>query len=80
VVLIQLPVASQSITFAVKSNMPPKRLAIGRATPQARKKKASRASETDKQREAKLKTVRVHNAQACSPETVDQQETRLETV
>lgn len=60
--------------------MPPKRQAIGRSTPQARKKKASQASEIDEQREATLETARVRNPQACSFETVEQREARLESV
>ena len=60
--------------------MPPKRKAIGRSTPQARKKKALRASETDEQREARLETARVRNAQAFSSETLQQRDARLETV
>ena len=59
--------------------MPPKQQVIGRSTPQARKKKASRASETDDQQEARLETVRVRTAQAHSSETDEQREARLET-
>jgi len=51
VVLIQLHVASQSITFAVKSVMPLKQQAIGRATTHAQKKKTLQASEKVEQRE-----------------------------
>ena len=58
--------------------MPPKRKAIGRSTPTARKKKASRASETDEQRETRLETLRVRNAQARSSETDEQREARVE--
>ena len=60
--------------------MPPKRKAIGRSTPQARKKKALRASETDEQREARLETIRVRTAQSRSSETDEQREARLETI
>ncbi|KAJ8893731.1 hypothetical protein PR048_006331 [Dryococelus australis] len=55
-------------------------IAIGRSTPQAKRKKASQASETDEQWEVRLETARVRNAQACSSETAEQQEARLETV
>jgi len=64
VTLVQFPVASQSITFAVKSIMPLKRQTIGRATPQAQNKKALRASEIIEQREARLKTIRVRIARS----------------
>ena len=60
--------------------MPPKRSSIGSLTPQARKKKALRASETHVQRETRLEKDRVRVAKARSSETVDQREARLETV
>ncbi|KAJ8876872.1 hypothetical protein PR048_021320 [Dryococelus australis] len=63
VLTAQLPRPHLSgISFAVKSNIPPKRKAIGRSTPQAKRKKASRASETDEQREVRLETARVRAA------------------
>jgi hypothetical protein len=52
--------------------MPPKRQAICRSTPQARKKRALRASATDEQREARLETARVRITQARSSETLEQ--------
>jgi len=57
VVLIQVPVASQRINFAVKSIMPLKKPASDRDTFHNQKKKALRASETIEQWETKLETV-----------------------
>ncbi|GFU94211.1 uncharacterized protein TNCV_1302611 [Trichonephila clavipes] len=59
--------------------MPPKRRAIGRSTPQARKRRALRASESDEQRALKLKNLRVHATETRSSESSDQREVRLET-
>ncbi|GFS95468.1 hypothetical protein TNCV_2805931 [Trichonephila clavipes] len=55
--------------------MPPKRRAIGRSTPQARKRRALRASESDEQRALRLENLRVHATETRS----DQREVRLET-
>ncbi|GFT23434.1 hypothetical protein TNCV_2016911 [Trichonephila clavipes] len=41
--------------------MPPKRRAIGRSTPQARKRRALRASESDEQRALRLENLRVRH-------------------
>lgn len=63
--------------------MPPKRSAIGWYTPQARRKKASRAKlalETDEKREARLETVRVCVTLANLSETDEQQDPKIETV
>lgn len=43
--------------------MPPNRTAIGRYTTQAKRKKTSRASETDEQRQLRMETVRIRSAQ-----------------
>ncbi|GFX97843.1 uncharacterized protein TNCV_4904941 [Trichonephila clavipes] len=59
--------------------MPPKRRAIGRSTPQARKRRALRASESDEQRELRLENLRVHATETRSSESFDQREVRLET-
>ncbi|GFW64556.1 uncharacterized protein TNCV_3513781 [Trichonephila clavipes] len=59
--------------------MPPKRRAIGRSTPQARKRRALRASESDEQRALRLENLRVHATETRSSES-DQREVRLETV
>ncbi|KFM67243.1 SCAN domain-containing protein 3, partial [Stegodyphus mimosarum] len=72
--------SSQSITFAVNSIMPPKRKFIARSTPQARKKKASRDSETKEQREKRLENIRVCTVQDRSYETNEKWEARLENV
>ncbi|KAJ8879102.1 hypothetical protein PR048_019708 [Dryococelus australis] len=53
--------------FTVISNMPPKRKAIGRSTPQAKRKRASRASETDEQREVRLEPVRLERDDLVFP-------------
>ena len=60
--------------------MPPKRQAIGRSTSRAKKHRASRDSETDEQRDARLQTVRASTAQARSSESTQQREARLETM
>ncbi|GFX67669.1 hypothetical protein TNCV_3934111 [Trichonephila clavipes] len=60
--------------------MPPKRRAIGRSTPQARKRRALRASESDVQRALRLENLRVHATETRSSESSDQREVRLETV
>jgi len=44
--------------------MPPKRVAIGRSTPQTRKQKRMRTSETDEQRDARLESARIPTAEA----------------
>ncbi|GFY30223.1 hypothetical protein TNCV_3091301 [Trichonephila clavipes] len=59
--------------------MPPKRRAIGRSTPQARKRRALRTSESDEQRALRLENLRVHATETRSSESSDQQEVRLET-
>ncbi|GFY36535.1 ATP-dependent DNA helicase [Trichonephila clavipes] len=59
--------------------MPPKRRAIGRSTPQARKRRALRASESDEQRALRLENLRVHATETRSSESSDQREVRLET-
>ncbi|KAG8299992.1 hypothetical protein J6590_087516 [Homalodisca vitripennis] len=59
--------------------MPPKRQAIGRSTPQARKKRAIRASESDEQRVLRLENIRVHAAETRSTESSEQRKLRLET-
>ncbi|GFY21464.1 ATP-dependent DNA helicase [Trichonephila clavipes] len=59
--------------------MPPKRRAIGRSTPQARKRRALRASESDEQRSLRLENLRVHATETRSSESSDQREVRLET-
>ncbi|GFX58732.1 uncharacterized protein TNCV_804371 [Trichonephila clavipes] len=59
--------------------MPPKRRAIGRSTPQARKRRALRASELDEQRALRLENLRVHATETRSSESSDQREVRLET-
>ncbi|GFX49107.1 putative DNA helicase [Trichonephila clavipes] len=59
--------------------MPPKRRAIGRSTPQARKRRALRASESDKQRALRLENLQVHATETRSSESSDQREVRLET-
>ncbi|GFT34016.1 hypothetical protein TNCV_4384681 [Trichonephila clavipes] len=59
--------------------MPPKRRAIGRSTPQARKRRALRASESDEQRALSLENLRVHATETRSSESSDQREVRLET-
>ncbi|GFW54464.1 ATP-dependent DNA helicase [Trichonephila clavipes] len=60
-------------------HQPPKRRAIGRSTPQARKRRALRASESDEQRALRLENLRVHATETCSSESSDQREVRLET-
>ncbi|GFU20613.1 hypothetical protein TNCV_3785121 [Trichonephila clavipes] len=60
--------------------MPPKRRAIGRSTPQARKRRALRASESDEQRALRLENLRVHATETRSSESSDHRELRLETV
>ncbi|GFU73652.1 hypothetical protein TNCV_317141 [Trichonephila clavipes] len=60
--------------------MSPKRRAIGRSTPQARKRRALRASESDEQRALRLENLRVHATETRSSESSDQREVRLETV
>ncbi|GFV41445.1 ATP-dependent DNA helicase [Trichonephila clavipes] len=59
--------------------MPPKRRAIGRSTPQARKRRALGASESDEQRALRLENLRVHATETRSSESSDQREVRLET-
>ncbi|GFV21987.1 uncharacterized protein TNCV_4526731 [Trichonephila clavipes] len=59
--------------------MPPKRRAIGRSTPQARKRRALRASESDEQRALRLENLRAHATETRSSESSDQREVRLET-
>ncbi|GFW18545.1 ATP-dependent DNA helicase [Trichonephila clavipes] len=59
--------------------MPPKRRAIGRSTPQARKRRALRALESDEQRSLILENLRVHATETRSSESSDQREVRLET-
>ena len=59
--------------------MPPKRRAIDRSTPQARKRRALRASESDEQRASSLENLRVHAAETRSSESSEQREVRLET-
>ena len=59
--------------------MPPKKASIGRSTSKARKRKASLQSETDEQREARLESNRIRNAETRSSESVEQREIRLET-
>ncbi|GFV65186.1 hypothetical protein TNCV_2148781 [Trichonephila clavipes] len=59
--------------------IPPKRRAIGRSTPQARKRRALRASESDEQRALRLENLRVHATEIRSSESSDQREVRLET-
>ncbi|GFV66451.1 uncharacterized protein TNCV_3032051 [Trichonephila clavipes] len=59
--------------------MPPKRRAIGRSTPQARKRRVLQASESDEQRELRLENLRVHATETRSSESSDQREVRLET-
>ncbi|GFX22687.1 uncharacterized protein TNCV_2994221 [Trichonephila clavipes] len=59
--------------------IPPKRRAIGRSTPQARKRRALRASESDEQRALRLENLRVHATETRSSESSDQREVRLET-
>ncbi|KAG8308682.1 hypothetical protein J6590_104057 [Homalodisca vitripennis] len=56
--------------------MPPKRQAIGRSTPQARKKRAIRASESDEQRVLRLENIRVHAAETRSTESSEQRKLR----
>jgi len=63
--------------------MPPKRIAIGRYTPQAKRTKASRAKlalETNEEREARLEAVRVRLTQANSSETNEQRDAKMVTV
>ncbi|GFU51414.1 hypothetical protein TNCV_1273761 [Trichonephila clavipes] len=60
-------------------NYASKRRAIGRSTPQARKRRALRASESDEQRALKLENLRVHATETRSSESSDQREVRLET-
>ncbi|GFT08886.1 hypothetical protein TNCV_4104051 [Trichonephila clavipes] len=55
------------------------RRAIGRSTPQARKRRALRASESDEQRALRLENLRVHATETRSSESSDQREVRLET-
>ncbi|GFW35422.1 retrovirus-related Pol polyprotein from transposon TNT 1-94 [Trichonephila clavipes] len=52
---------------------------IGRSTPQARKRRALRASESDEQRALRLENLRVHATETRSSESSDQREVRLET-
>ncbi|GFS85903.1 uncharacterized protein TNCV_1219131 [Trichonephila clavipes] len=59
--------------------MPPKRRAIGRSTPQAGKRRALRASESDEQRALRLENLRVHATETRSSESSDQREVRLKT-
>ncbi|GFX74220.1 hypothetical protein TNCV_2912531 [Trichonephila clavipes] len=54
--------------------MPPKRRAIGRSAPQARKRRALRASESDEQRASRLENLRVHATETRSSESSDQRE------
>ncbi|GFW11186.1 hypothetical protein TNCV_5131971 [Trichonephila clavipes] len=54
--------------------MPPKRRAIGRSTPQARKRRALRASESDEQRALRLENLRVHATETRSSESSDKRE------
>ncbi|GFX64973.1 hypothetical protein TNCV_451111 [Trichonephila clavipes] len=53
--------------------------AIGRSTPQARKRRALQASESDEQRALRLENLRVHATETRSSESSDQREVRLET-
>ncbi|GFX88201.1 zinc transporter 9 [Trichonephila clavipes] len=55
--------------------MPPKRRAIGRSTPQARKRRALRASESDEQRALRLENLRIR-----SSERTELRERRLQNV
>ncbi|GFU85406.1 uncharacterized protein TNCV_2387101 [Trichonephila clavipes] len=57
--------------------MPPKRRAIGRSTPQARKRRALRASESDEQRALRLENLRIHATETRSTEL---RERRLQNV
>ncbi|GFW33498.1 hypothetical protein TNCV_2210331 [Trichonephila clavipes] len=59
--------------------MPPKRRAIGRSTPQARKRRVLQASESDEQQALRLENLRVHATETRSSESSDQREVRLET-
>ena len=59
--------------------MPPKRQAIGRSAPQARNKRALRASESDEQRSLRIENLRVHAADSRSSESSEQRELWLET-
>ncbi|GFX04092.1 hypothetical protein TNCV_3972411 [Trichonephila clavipes] len=58
--------------------MPPKRRAIGRSTPQARKRRVLRASESDEQRALGWKISSTRH-ETRSSESSDQREVRLET-
>ncbi|GFW44654.1 uncharacterized protein TNCV_4481991 [Trichonephila clavipes] len=52
---------------------------LGRSTPQARKRRALRASESDEQRALRLENLRVRATETRSSESSDQREVRLET-
>ncbi|GFW26982.1 uncharacterized protein TNCV_1378201 [Trichonephila clavipes] len=54
-------------------------MSIGRSTPQARKRRALRASESDEQRALRLENLRVHATETRSSESSDEREVRLET-
>ncbi|GFT70106.1 transposable element Tcb2 transposase [Trichonephila clavipes] len=54
--------------------MPPKRRAIGRSTPQARKRRALRASESDEQRALRLENLRVQATETRSSKSSDQRD------
>jgi hypothetical protein len=60
--------------------MPPKRKCIGRKTPEAQRRKILRASETEDQKEARLKAVRTHSAQVHTNETQEEREARIEAL
>ncbi|GFU77382.1 hypothetical protein TNCV_3193401 [Trichonephila clavipes] len=53
--------------------MPPKRRAIGRSTPQARKRRVLQASESDEQRELRLENLQ-YATETRSSESSDQRE------
>ncbi|GFW38412.1 transposable element Tcb2 transposase [Trichonephila clavipes] len=61
------------------TGVPNDTVSIGRSTPQARKRRALRASESDEQRALRLENLRVHATETRSSESSDQREVRLET-
>ncbi|GFW93771.1 hypothetical protein TNCV_4220521 [Trichonephila clavipes] len=54
--------------------MPPKRRAIGRSTPQAQKRRALRASESDEQQPLRIGNLRVQATETRSSESSDQRD------
>ena len=57
--------------------MPPKRTSIGRSMSRSKRYKKTTASETAEQRDSRLQTLRLRNAEYRAAETTEQRESRL---